>query len=207
MDYRAEATSLPGFVQQLAVSYVANGYFFYVTGTVPERKDPAAIDRKLIARYGVACSKWTRARRKKVGDAAVQYIRYRDQFVLLATHGRHRFFEDEGEQVRDLRRVPLKVGGYSISHRGGRVAVRVERGEYRQLKSHFLRLALRRTADALGDEFAALPYVPYAPVRGQLLCVWRAVNRIRKVAGLELVPRSCVPIKRPVLRPFGPHDS
>lgn len=207
MDYRAEATSLPGFVQQLAVSYVANGYFFYVTGIVPERKDPAAVDRKLIARYGIACSKWTRARRKKSGEASVQYIRFRDRFVLLATHGRHRFFDDEGEQVRDLRRVPLKVGGYSISHRAGRVAVRIEREEYRQLKAYFLRLALRRSADELADEFAAVPYVPYAPVRGQLLCVWRAVNRVRKVAGLEPVSRSSVPAERPILRPFEPRSS
>jgi hypothetical protein len=30
--YRYEATSLPGFIQQFAVSYVGHGYFFYVTG-------------------------------------------------------------------------------------------------------------------------------------------------------------------------------
>ena len=40
--YRCEATSLAGFVQQIAVSYVANGYYFYVLGRVPDRKDPRA---------------------------------------------------------------------------------------------------------------------------------------------------------------------
>jgi hypothetical protein len=207
MKYRAEATSLPGFVQQIAVSYVANEYFFYVTGSVPERKDPTLVDRKLVARYGIDVSKWTRSRRRKTGEAGVQYIRFRRLFVVMATHGQHRFFEDEGEQVRDLRRVPLKVEGYSISYREGRVQVRIEREEYGQLKDHFVKIALRRSAEALADEFESLPYVPYAPVRGQLLCIWRAVNRVRKVAGLELVPRSSVPAERPILRPFGPRGS
>lgn len=31
-----EAISIEGFVQQLAVKLVANGYWFYVTGVVPE---------------------------------------------------------------------------------------------------------------------------------------------------------------------------
>ena len=204
MRYRAEATSLAGFVQQIAVSYVANEYFFYVTGSVPESKEPAAVDRKLVTRYGIDVSKWTRARRKKTGEAGVQYIRFRRLFVVMATHGRHRFFEDEGTQVRDLRRVPLKVEGYSISYRDGRVQVRIARDEYRLLKAYFVRFALRRSADDLADEFRATPYVPYAPVRGQLLCVWRAVNRARKVAGLNPVPRVSVPAERPILRPFEP---
>ena len=204
MKYRAVATSLPGFVQQIAVSYVANEYFFYVTGSVPEAKDPTAVDRKLVARYGVDVSKWTRARRKKTGEAGVQYIRFRRLFVVMATHGQHRFFEDEGSQVRDLRRVPLKVEGYAISYRDGRVVVRIARDEYRLLKAYFVHIALRRSAEDLADEFQSVPYVPYAPVRGQLLCVWRAVNRSRKLAGFEPVPRVCVPALRPILRPFDP---
>ena len=37
MDYRCAATSVGGFIQQLAVSYVGRGYWFYVTGVIPER--------------------------------------------------------------------------------------------------------------------------------------------------------------------------
>jgi len=40
MKYRCEATSVTGFIQQLAVGYVRHGYFFYVVGQVPEGKDP-----------------------------------------------------------------------------------------------------------------------------------------------------------------------
>jgi hypothetical protein len=67
--YRCEAISLGGFVQQLAVSYVARGYRFYVTGHVPERKDPRSVDEKLIDRYGIDVSKSERSRRKMAGGA------------------------------------------------------------------------------------------------------------------------------------------
>jgi hypothetical protein len=49
MQYRCETTSIAGFVQQVAVSYVANGYWFYVAGCVPQGKDRRALDAKIIA--------------------------------------------------------------------------------------------------------------------------------------------------------------
>src|SRR5262245_16793792 len=93
--YRSEATSVEGFVQQRAVSYLGNGYWFYVTGEIPEGKDPAKVDEKLLARYRIDLSKWARARRKRAGFANLQYIRFERFFVLLATHGVHPFFEEE----------------------------------------------------------------------------------------------------------------
>src|SRR5262245_44493132 len=95
VEYRCAATSVAGFIQQLAVAYVGGGYWYYVTGSVPERKDPRVVDEKLVARYGIGLSKWARARRKQAGWASVQYIRHQRFFVLLATHGKHRFFEEE----------------------------------------------------------------------------------------------------------------
>lgn len=73
--YRCEASSVEGFVQQLAVGYVQHGHFFYVTGKVPEGKDVYAVDAKLMERYGLDVSKWTRARAKGKGGSSVQYIR------------------------------------------------------------------------------------------------------------------------------------
>ncbi len=92
MEYRCVAASVEGFVQQLAVAYVTHGYWFYVRGEIPERKDPAAVDQKLIERYGIAISKWARARRKRQGLANMQYLRHERTFVLLATKGQHEFF-------------------------------------------------------------------------------------------------------------------
>src|SRR5688500_9315771 len=107
-EYRCEATSPEGFVQQLAVCDLRNGYWFYVLGEVPEGKDPRAVDEKLLNRYEVAVSKWTRFRAKDRGEARLQYLRYLTTFVLIATHGEHHFFEDEQKQIRDVRERPIR---------------------------------------------------------------------------------------------------
>jgi hypothetical protein len=82
--YRFEATSVEGFVQKLAVGYIARGYWFYVACCIPADKDPALVDAKLIERYDLGLSRWSRARRRRQGEAAVQYLRYRRFFVLIS---------------------------------------------------------------------------------------------------------------------------
>lgn len=203
-EYRCVAASLTGFIQQLAVSYVTNGYWFYVTGRIPEEKDPVAIDRKLVERYGVGISKWARARRKQLGQANVQYLRHERFFVLLATHGEHRFFAEEQAQLRDARRAPIKHGGYAVSFRGGHAHVRIERGMYNIVKAHLLELGVHRRAESVEDEFGRLPFEPYAPVRRQLLNILRAVNRARRAAGFAKVDGRCLRLHRRVVRPFVP---
>lgn len=202
--YRCEATSVQGFVQQLAVSYIGNGYWFYVTGEIPEDKDPLKVDRKLIARYGIDISKWERARRKRAGVANLQYIRFGRFFVLLSTHGQHLFFEEEGSSIKDARRTPIRFCGYSISYRGGHPHVRIEQDEFKRLKAYFLELAPRRSSEFLKDELGSISFEPYAPVRSQLLVILRAVNRERTRAGFEQVPKSCFRLMRRIWRPFEP---
>src|SRR4051794_1656045 len=126
MPYRCEARTPEGFVQQLAVSYIANGYWFYVAGVIPETKDPRAVDEKLVRKYGIDISKFTRARRKRAGMANMQYIRFERFFVLIATHGRHRFFEEEHPAIRDIRERPVKFASYAVSYRGRHAHVRIE---------------------------------------------------------------------------------
>ena len=119
MEYRVEATSVEGFVQQIACCYLRHGYWFYVIGRVPHGKHPHAVDEKLIAKYQIGISESTRYRRKKAGRANLQYIRHESTFVILATKGEHRFFEDEANLIRDIRRVPIRYAGYSISYKPG----------------------------------------------------------------------------------------
>ncbi len=209
MTYRCVATSVAGFVQQLAVGYIAHGYYFYVTGWIPERKEPAATDAKIIAQYGLDLSRWSRCRRRKQGQAGVQYLRCGRFFVIVATHGEHPFFGAEGTAVRDLRVQPVHFRGYSIGcrkARGGGVyhaSVRLERGVCQQLKQRFEEAALRLPLAELVRQFQRLPYEPYAPVRDQLRGVLRAVNRRRQRAGLEPVPREALRRWRTPVRPFG----
>jgi len=72
------------------------------------------IDRKLIERYGINLSKGQRFRRKQRGVANLQYIRFGDKWVMLGTRGSHEWFVEEGSNIRDCRRVPLILEGYSI---------------------------------------------------------------------------------------------
>jgi len=208
MEYRWLATSVAGFVQHLAVGYITKGYYFYVTGIIPEGKDPAKTDRKIMEAYGINVSKWTRTRRKKQGEANIHYLRYRGSYVIIANHGVHRFFAAEAKRLRDVRRCPISFMGYSIGcrpARGGQslhASVRINRERYRALKERFHSAAIHHTVEELGRELRSLPFEPYAPVRGQLLCVRRAINRRRALAGLELVPISALRLHRSPVRPF-----
>lgn len=200
--YRCEAKTVEGFVQQLAVAYIAHGCWFHVAGRIPAAKDPAAVDRKLIERYGMDVSKWTRARRKRAGLANMHYLRHGRLFVLLATHGEHRFFADEAGAMRDARRTPIRCFGYSVSSRGGHAHVRIGADEYKRFKASMLDLAPHRSTEELEQRLRSVPFEPYAPVRRQLLNIWRAVNRVRRTAGLQPLRVECLRLRRRIVRPF-----
>lgn len=220
MTYRCEATSLTGLVQILASNYLPHGYWFYVTGRVPAGKDPRLVDQKILAKYGIALSRQQRARRKLAGQANLHYVRYQDFFVILATHGRHTFFAEEGKSLRDIRQVPLQLAGYSLWVKRGnflqrksadeppipdhrhRVRVLIGREKYRELRGHFLDLATHRTAERLRAEFWNIPFEPYAPVRKQLLRILRQVNAKRAAMGYERLPTDVLRLRRRIVKPF-----
>ena len=221
VEYRCCATSVAGFVQQLASGYLPHGYWFYVSGIIPPGKVPAAIDQKLMAKYGIGVSRTSRARRKAVGIANVHYIRFQRRFLLLATHGFHPFYDEESKNVRDARRIPIKFEGYSISvAKGGylrkrkgeerpvpdtkwRVRVQIEKELYKGLRAYFEDIATHRTGQQLASELFNLPFEPYAPVRQQLLNLIRYMNRRRQAANLEPVGFSALRYRRRIVRPFG----
>lgn len=201
-EYLCEATSLEGFIQQLACAYLRHGYVFFVTGTIPEGKDARAVDRKLVARYDIAISKWERCRRKRAGRANLQYLRLERFFVLLATPGEHEFFRRERASIRDARRTPIRVGGYAVSVRQGHVHVRIDLPAYRRLRAWFWELAVHRSAERLAAEFYGVPFEPYAPVRRQLLNVLRLVNKRRRAAGFTAISHAVLHLRRRIVRPF-----
>jgi hypothetical protein len=202
--YQCEATTAEGFLQQLAVCYVGRGYWFYVAGFIPPEKDLPRVDGKLVSLYEADLPKATRARRKQAGTASVQYLRFQSFYVLIATQGRHRFFEDHGARIQDIRRKPIEFSGYSVSLRQGRPHVRINRDEFLSLKAYLMDLALYRSADCLGAELLRLPFEPYAPVRRQYLSLLRTINRTRRLAGLPPVEASCLRLRRRIYRPFEP---
>jgi len=210
MEYRCVTTSVEGFVQQLAVAYITHGYWFYVTGEIPEGKDPTAVDAKLIERYGIAISKWARCRRKKQGLANMQYLRHERFFVLLATKGRHEFFERERESFRDVRRVPIKFAGYSVGCRKGRdgrwhASVRIHPQQFLTARSYFTDVALSRSLKDLATALSNSIAEPYAPIKLQLQTLQRDINEKRKTAGVDLLSRDSLQLRRRIVKPFAPH--
>lgn len=202
MQYRCVATSVDGFVQQVAVAYLARGYWFYVTGHVPDGKDPAAVDAKLIAKYRIDVSQKERCRRKAAGLANMQYIRHERFFLLMATLGQHPFFQEEAVNIRDARRIPIRYAGYSLSFRNRRASVRIAPDEYSRLKAHFLEIATRRSVGSITNEFSCVQFQIFTPIRAQLLAVWRSVNHVRQSAGANTIPVGAVPWRRRIVRPF-----
>jgi hypothetical protein len=202
--YRYLATSPQGFLQQLAVCYLKNHYFFYVMGQIREERDPLPIDRQILERYGIEMSKWGRYRRRLHGMASLQYLRYKRSFIILATNGQHRFFEAEGKVIRDAREVPIRFWRHSVSYRGGHPHVRIEQAEFSALKAYFSQVATRRPARELRQELWNLPFEPYAPVRTQLAGLLRELNRLRGAAGLSQLSPSCLRARRRVCLPFAP---
>lgn len=202
--YRGVAGSIEGFVQQLACRYVTDGYYFYIRGTIPSEKDPQLVDQKLIQLYKIDISKWARCRARKAGQASVQYLRYGRTFVLIATHGRHVFFDREGG-IKDIREDPIRFHGYSIGCGRGvdgklHASVRIHRERYRELKTALVSQAVRVSAEELGRKFRALPFEPYARVRRQYLKLLKHVNRARHTAGFEVVPVQVLRFRRRVVR-------
>jgi hypothetical protein len=216
VGYVCETTSIEGFVQLLACNYLPHGYWLYVTGWVPEGKDPRQVDAKLVEKYEIDQSRATRCRRKRAGCANMRYLRHGRFFILLATHGKHRFFEEETGCIRDIRRVPLRFAGYSVSYRHGNRTeggnpdtkwhshVEIDRQWYKVLEAWFLDTAVRRSPEKVTLDFYRFPFEPYAPVRRQMLKLLRAVNRARTKAGQAKLPHAVLPMRRRVVRPFEP---
>lgn len=224
MDYKYEVTSVTGFLQRVATHLLPKGYFFFVQGTLPDGKDPRALDRKLLAKYEVAKSEGARRWRKQQGLGNVQYVRYRNHWILLATHGHHPIREGEGDNLKDVRRCPIRIGDYAVYVKRGnylkkessdetpkpdgkwRVRVVIARESYRELCASILAIACHRRGETLAEELFSLPYEPYAPVRKQLLKLLRLINAKRQAAGFSKISASSLRFQREIVRAFEPRD-
>lgn len=222
MNYQYEVTSQVGFLQRIATHLLPKGYYFFVQGTLPEGKDPAALDAKLLAKYDVAKTEGARRWRKSQGLGNVQYVRFQESWILLATHGDHPIRDGEGNNLKDVRRAPIRIGDYAVWVKRGnflkrfsedgqatpdgkwRVRVLIAREPYRELCAYFLSMACHRRADALAEELSQLPYEPYAPVRKQLLKLLRLINARRQAAGFSRVPADALRFRRQIVRSFAP---
>lgn len=220
MKYRCIVNSPEAVVQLISASYLRHGYYWYVTGYIPIDKEPAQVDQKLIEKYQINISEWERARRRKSGLANVQYVRCDRWFIILLTGGHHQMRDSirdggEGENIQDCRRYPITFAGYSVSYRrsgvqpigGTKISwhahVRIEAKTYAALKAYFQYMAIHRNQDVLRQKLATVPFARYAPVRRQLMCLLRLVNRARSARGFEELPYSVLELRRKPVKVYG----
>lgn len=122
--------------------------------------------------------------------------------------------------MRDVRKVPLRVGDYSLTVRRGdflkkssdddeprvdgrpRARVLIAREKFLELRAYFVDIAVHRSAEKLAGEFFNLPFEPYAPIRKQILNLLRLVNERRSEAGYEKLMPTCIRYRRRIVKPF-----
>ncbi|MFN9976399.1 MAG: hypothetical protein ACK58T_41520 [Phycisphaerae bacterium] len=90
----------------------------------------------------------------------------------------------------------------AISHRGGHASVRIDLRRYQELKAYLVKLAKHRRREAVEAAFQKVPFVPYAPVRRQLLAIFREANRVRRAAGFAQLSKWCLRLERRNVRVF-----
>lgn len=225
------ATSEQGFVQQVVSGWVRNGYYFYVTGEIPEGKDPLRVDEKFFHQYPIRMSAGRRFSRKQRGLYNVAYVRYQRTWIMLATGGEFEdgkgyvdWFQQEARNIGNCRRgKPIQLFGYSIYYVPGgfvanwekanpdgpperdkkyRVRVQMSQHVYRDLLARLVAHARSRRPEWFAEQFWKLPFEPYAPVRQQQLEILRQVNAKRKAAGLEKLPPTLIRYRKEPVKVF-----
>ena len=202
----SQVTSVAGLLRMLTGSLMPKDYSFYAVGSFKDERQARSAEFNIINKYKIVPSKDQRHGRKKKGLANVRLLRYRTDYVIFATPGSHFFYENESH-IYDVRMEPLECLGYSISFIDGHSCVSLSLETEKTLRSYFLAIALKRKAPRLAQEFRSLPWLPYAPVRAQLLSILTAVNERRKKAGYQEVPASAIRRRIPVCRPFDWRDA
>ena len=135
---------MEGFVQQLAVAYVARGYYFYVTGFVPEGKDPARVTPSSAPATGSGYRSGRGHGAGPPGRRATPTSGTAGSSCSWPRTARARSSSRRPGRVRDARRTPIRFSGYAISHRGGHVHVRIDRPAYLGLKAYLVGIAPHR---------------------------------------------------------------
>ena len=204
------APNIDAFLAQV-VRLAGNGYYFYFRGELKPSKDPLKLDAKLIREWQLDQPYWKREKRRRGAAPSIWYLRYRRDYLLIATHGRtegreaHRFFEEYGSTLKDIRKNAIYFCGYSIrypiSKETGRrrINVRLDKPTYEHLRDALCTKAIReryRDRTEIEAEFASIPFQPYRDVGRQLRTILREANRRRgRYVGFEQARLTCLPDK------------
>jgi hypothetical protein len=160
-----------------------NGYYFVFYNQLKPGKDPERLDEKMIRLWSLDQPYWKREKRRRGHAPSIWYLRYKQHYLLLSTHGRgpegsdHPFFKEYQNQLFDIRRYALYFCGYSIRYPRSKATgkyqafVRLDKPTYEMVRDRFIEIGIResyREREAIEAEFKRLPYQPYREVGNQL---------------------------------------
>lgn len=165
----------------------------------------------LLATEGEAQTFW-RDDRSRIRDLRVTALQFSGYSISFRQGGNAKLSSDEKE-ARTLQWEAFKAGnaatppGPTKRDMKWHVRVQIDDDTYAGLKAFFLNIAVHREGGRIAEEFLSLNFQPYAPVRDQLRCILRAVNRDRSVAGFDRIPLSVLPFTRRIVPAFAPKAS
>ena len=219
MSYRCEAKSVTGFVQQFGCCYVLHGYHRYVVGAIPERKDPRIVDgsnRGALRDRPVAVpaceTQEGRPGERSVHSLPEVFRALRDRTsrcASISTRSTHLGRQANAALLRSgtsrtirWRSVGTPSATTEASTEGGTSRSGSTLSATGTSRHTYSGVATKWSVANLESEFRGLRFEPYAPVRRQLLCLLRAVNRERKRKGWDAVPATALRLNRQIVRPF-----
>lgn len=169
-----ETVSWQGFIQMI-VYLAGTGYYHWHLIYLPESKKEKwpAIDKKLITKYGMDISKFTRRDRKKRKFANFYYLRWENVVLLLHTDGeildavikKIEKQNDTIDQFFDIRktRLSFKIGDYTsfdIYYEKGKIGVKLSKECYRKFKDHLYDVAHSKNPIAMKKAFERINGYP-----------------------------------------------
>lgn len=198
------ATSTAQFIRKVAIDYVRFGYVRYALRSIPDHRNPWAIDEKLRYCYDITTDTKKRTRRRQKGLGNVVFVRLGHRFVLLATEGEHQAFNRLVSHK--IQKTPFCFEQYSISIGGNSTpVVTVRRPVWKAVKHRFKLIGLHDHQE-VQRKFDKLPFAAFPGVIRQKRKLGQAINNRRKVAGLPLLvlPRfTQKPTRNPSTSPEG----
>jgi hypothetical protein len=166
----------------------------------------------LLVSEGEAPDLW-RDDRSRIRDLRVTPLRFSGYSISYRKGGNAKLSWDEKDartrqweafkEARDAGRAATPPAPTKKDMRW-HVRVQIDDDTYAGLKAFFLNMAVHREGGKIAAEFQSLNFQPYAPVRDQLRCILRAVNRERAIAGFDRIPLSVLPFTRRIVPAFAP---
>ncbi|MDQ0808032.1 hypothetical protein [Priestia megaterium] len=189
-----EVISWQGLIQMI-VYLLGRGYYHWHLIYLPESKQDKweSIDKKLIAKYGMDISKYTRRDRKKRKIANFYYLRWQHIAILLHTDGEITSkvkasiakLDDTIDEFYDIRKTHMllsigDVSTYEIYEHQDKVVVKLEKQCYRELKTGLIDVAETKNKTRMIKTFDQLNGMP----------AWSGVYQQKKALAKFLVKQA-----------------